>query len=303
LKQQLICAVLVSTVMALIGCSADTPSSAAAASPASVQSTSQPPISNSASASQSEEFIASGPIIVDNQLDVAAQRDGVVAEWLADTGTPVRKGQLLARLDDRQLTADRDAAKAQSDSIQADLKNWEATVKMAQADLDRSEKMWKSDLLTKEQLDHDRFKLTATQYEFDREQKNYQRSLAVAKSLDFELEKTRILAPFDGVVARRYVNNGQRVGNGDKLFWVSAISPLRVRFALAGKYAGVVKQGSVLDVIPADTPNELHRAKVVTVSPVLDPASGTIDVTAEMTGHTGSLKPGMMTNVRLQAAK
>jgi multidrug efflux pump subunit AcrA (membrane-fusion protein) len=36
---------------------------------------------------------------------------------------------------------------------------------------------------------------------------------------------------------------------------------------------------------------------------VVDPASGTIDVTAELSGPAGALKPGMMANIRLQAAR
>ena len=52
------------------------------------------------------EFVASGPIIVENQVDVTAQRDGLLSIVLAEPGTPVKKGQLLATLDDRQVTAD-----------------------------------------------------------------------------------------------------------------------------------------------------------------------------------------------------
>jgi RND family efflux transporter MFP subunit len=285
-------------LLALAGCSSNAPQTAEAAPNAVVAQPVVQPV-----AAPAEEFVASGPMVVENQLDLAAQRDGIVAEILVDTGTPVRKGQLLGKLDDRQLTADRDAATEQSESILADLKNWEATVKMSQADLDRSEKMWKADLITKEQLDHDRFKLTANEYEVDRERKNYDRSLDVAKSLDLELEKTQITAPFDGVVARRYVRPGQRVANGDKLFWVTATSPLRVRFTLPARYVGTVAKGSQFEVLPAEGPRETHMAKAVTVSPVVDPASGTIDVTAELSGNAGSLKPGMIANIRLAATK
>jgi membrane fusion protein (multidrug efflux system) len=292
---------LLATILTLAGCSSDVAQPAAAAPQPSVSSPSSQPAAHSTP--PAEEFIASGPIVVENQLDLAAQRDGVITEIFADTGTAVQKGQLLARLDDRQLAADRDAAKSQSESILADLKNWDATVKMAQVDLDRTEKMWKAELITKEQLDHDRFKLTATQYEYDREQKNYTRSLDVARSLDLELEKTRIVAPFSGVVARRYVRPGQRVANGDKLFWVTATSPLRVKFTLPAKYAGSVRKGSLFEVHAAENSDECRYAKAVSVSPVIDPASSTIDVTAEITGPSGALRPGMIANLRLAGAK
>src|SRR5271156_914534 len=57
-------------------------------------------------------FIASGPLIVEHQVDVAAQRDGLVAEIHAEPGLMVRAGQILAQLDDREATADLNAAGA-----------------------------------------------------------------------------------------------------------------------------------------------------------------------------------------------
>jgi membrane fusion protein, multidrug efflux system len=289
---------LVFTALVLSGCQSTSPS-AEAAVPVSTQHAAEPVSAVAAK----DDFIASGPITVENQIDVTSQRDGIVAQLLADTGTIVRKGQLLARLDSRQLTADRDAAKAQAESIEADLKNWDATVKVSQSDLDRTEKMWAANLITKEQLDHDSFKLVANKYELDREQKNYQRQLNVVKSLELELQKTEITAPFDGIVARRYIRDGQHVINGDRLFWVSALSPLRVKFTLPEKLAAQVQRGTELQVLSAAAPEELHAAKVVSISPVVDPASGTIDVTAELSGHPGALKPGMMANIKLQAAR
>ena len=70
--------------------------------------------------------------MVENQIDLEAQRDGVVAEILDRYRPhPLRKGQLLAKLDGRQLTADRDAAAAKARSIDADVKNWEEAEKVA----------------------------------------------------------------------------------------------------------------------------------------------------------------------------
>lgn len=284
----------------LLGCSS-TNTPAAAAVPVSASSAPSNPAQEAHAAEG--PIVATGPITVENQVDVTSQREGIVAALLGDAGTLVRKGQLLARLDNRQLTADRDAAKAQLESIDADLKNWDATVKVSQADLDRTEKMWAANLITKEQLDHDRFKLVANQYELDREQKNYQRQVNVLKSLELELQKTEIVAPFDGVVARRYIRDGQHVIMGDRLFWVTATSPLNVKFTLPEKYATRVQRGTELQVVAASMPEEMHSAKVISISPVVDPASGTVDVTAQLVGQPGALRPGMMANIKLQAAK
>src|SRR5580692_9477125 len=67
-------------------------------------------------------FTVSGPLTVEHQLDVLAQRDGVIAELKSEAGARVQAGDLLAQLDDRQVVADLEAARAKTRSIEADLK-------------------------------------------------------------------------------------------------------------------------------------------------------------------------------------
>src|SRR6266700_4089878 len=102
---------------------------------------------STANTSSLPEFIASGPIIVENEVDVTAQRDGVVEKITCEPGTPVRKGQILGALDDRQITADLEAARAKTRSTENDLKNCEAEAKVLDSDYARAEKMWDAQII------------------------------------------------------------------------------------------------------------------------------------------------------------
>src|SRR5438874_4788354 len=246
------------------------------------------------------EFTASGPIVVENQLDVSAQREGVITRVLVDVGRRVRRGEALALLDDRQTAADRDAARAKVKSLEADVKGWEYETKVLEADLDRDEQMMKAQLITQQQLEHARYKVEADKFETERSRQNLINAQASLQSLQLELEKTRVTAPFDGVVARRYVRAGQKVAVGDRIFWVTAVAPLRIRFTLPERFAGRVKDGDSLAISSADVPSELHSAKIISVSPVVDPASGTIEAVAEVVGSPGALRPGMTATVRFK---
>ncbi len=254
-------------------------------------------------APQESTFVASGPIVVENQVDVQAQRDGIVAKVNVDAGTMVRQGQLLATLDDRQITADKEAADAKVRSAAADLKGWEGEVKVLQSDRDRAEKMWEAQLITKQDLEHARFKVEADESEVERARENLHNAQATARSVALELGKTRIQAPFNGVVARRYVRAGQQVAIGDRLFWVTAVAPLRVKFTLPERFLGQVKKGDELNVTSAADDQQKHTAKVLQVSPVVDPSSGTIEVLAEVMGAAPDLRPGMTANVTLPNPK
>ena len=145
-------------------------------------------------------------------------------------------GDLLAQLDDRQLAADLEGARARTRSTEADLKNWQAEARVLEADFQRAQKMWDAQLITREQYEHAKFKAEADQWDVQRVAQLLVNSKETEHSLELELEKTQIRAPFSGVVARRYVREGQQVAKGDRLFWVTAEAPLRMRFTLPEKF-------------------------------------------------------------------
>jgi len=245
-------------------------------------------------------FTVSGPLIVEHQLDVLAQREGVIAELRSEAGAHVRAGDLLAQLDDRQLVADLEAARAKTRSIEADLKNWEAEAKVMQSDYERAQKMWDAQILTKEQLEHAKFKAESETWDVGRVRELLTNARQSERSLELELDKTQIRAPFSGVVARRYVRQGQQVAKGERLFWVTAEGPLQMRFTLPEKFIGRVQKGQELPMMTPDLPDQRYKVRVVEVSPVVDPASSTIEVTVELEGKAGSLRPGMDANVRIE---
>ena len=247
-----------------------------------------------------EEFAASGPIVVENQVDVAAQRAGVVTQILADAGTRVRQGQLLAKLDDRQLNADLEAARAKTASTDADLNNWKAEAKVLDADFHRAKKMWEAKLIPEEQYEHARYKAEADQWDVKRVEQLLINSRESENSLELELAKTQITAPFDGIVARRYIRVGQTVTVGERLMWVTATGPLQVRFTLPSRFVSRMRTGQQIGIKVSDgDPNVAHQARIVQVSPVVDPASGTIEVLAELTGPVQDLRPGMQADIHL----
>jgi len=288
-------------LLMIVSAACNSSPAAPALSAATAEAATTPPSSTTKTSAEASEFVASGPIIVEDQVDVAAQRDGVVARVLAEPGTPVKKGQLLAALDDRQISSDLEAARARTRSTEDDLKNWEAEAKVLDSDYARAEKMWEAQIIPKEQLEHARYKAESDQWDVKRVSELLTNARQNEHSLELELEKTQIAAPFDGIVARRYVRAGQTVAKNDRLFWVTAVAPLRIRVTLPEKFLGHIKSGTVIAVTPAEdlSPDRRYRAKVIQISPVVDPSSDTIEILAELSGDTSGLRPGMRANLHV----
>ena len=160
--------------------------------------------------------------------------------------------------------------------------------------------MWDLGLTSEEQLQHAKYKAESDQWDIQRVKETLNTSREEERSLELELEKTKITAPFAGLIARRYVREGQSVTKGERLFWVTAEAPLEMRFTLAEKFFGRIHHGQQFEITSADTPNEKHLARVKEISPVVDPSSGTFEVLVELLGDRGSLRPGMTASVRVE---
>lgn len=290
-------------ILAVLGCSSSEPRNPATVAAATVPAPQPAPEPAPAPSPHAEDLVVSGPVTVEQQLDVVALRAGVISSLNVDVDSEISKGQMLAQLDDRQIAADRTAAAYKVQSLQADLKNWQAEVDVRKTDLQRAEAMRQAGINTQEALDHVKYDLTATEYEVDRQRGEMQSSQAALDSLTLELAKTKITAPFSGVISQRYVRLGQYVNVGERLFQVTGTSPLEIRFTLPERYAGRMKRGEIVTVSPTPDFHETATAAVTHLSPVVDPGSGTIEVTAVLTRKLPGLLPGMVASVRVARAE
>jgi len=248
-------------------------------------------------------MVVTGPIIVEHEVDLTSQRDGAVQKIYFDAPARVKAGTLLAELDGRQIEANLGAARAKTRSIEADLKNWEAEEEVLKSDYERQKNLWDLGLTSKEQLEHAKYKAESDQWDIKRVTETLNTAKEEERSLELELEKTKIKAPFDGLIARRYVREGQNVAKGDRLFWVTSEAPLLVRFTLPERLFGKMHMGQQVEISSSDVPGERHMAKVKEISPVVDPSSGTFEVLVVLAGERGSLRPGMTASVHLESPR
>ena len=286
------------------GCGDAKSESAVAPAPVPVTSPAPSTPANSPAASSATEdgVTASGPLIVEHQLEIAAQTPGVISKVYVEAGTRVKAGTLLAQIDDRQVTANLEAARAKTRSIENDLKNWQAEAEVVKADYVRAQRGFDEGVIPEEQLQHAKFKAESEGWDIKRVTELLNTSRQEERSLELEMEKNRISAPFESLVARRYIREGQSVGRGDRLFWVTAEAPLLLRFTLPERFLGRVKIGQQVLLTSSDAPNERHSARIKEVSAVVDPSSGTFDVLAELQGGRGDLRAGMTASIRLDAS-
>jgi RND family efflux transporter MFP subunit len=280
---------------ALSGC--DSPP--AMQSPAIASQTSDPmrmpaPVARAAR----RQFSTSGPLVAEQQADIAAQRDGRVVKVTVDIGDCVRRGQIMAILDDRSLHAACDEEKAKVASLQAQIKEWQSQQQVDEADLRRADALRSDRILSEEDWEHVKYKLSETVSEVERYKADETGAESKLQAANLQLAQSEIVAPFAGVVGRRSLRMAQEVKAGDVLFWITAAAPLHVMFTVPESTMREFERGAALEFTTADYPDLRQKGRVYRMSPVVDPASGSVQVIGEVIEPSPLLKPGMTMQVR-----
>jgi len=221
-------------------------------------------------------FSVAATLFVEQEVTVTTRVSGVVDSLEADRGDAVRKNQPLATLDQREFKLDLRAA--------------EETLNVSAADQKRYEELFKLNLCSQAELEQKRARHELALVEFERAKLVIDRSVA--------------RAPFDGMVADRYVRVGEKVlvEENKPLFKIVALEPLLARAYLPGPALRRLKIGQEVTVVSKDLPEARSTGQISFVSPILDPGSGTIQVVVRLRRDPGKLlRPGMA--VQLQFAQ
>jgi RND family efflux transporter MFP subunit len=235
---------------------------------------------------------------VEHQVDVPTQTDGVVAEIIKDEGSSVRAGEILARLDDRTITAELEKAQADHRVAQNNVGYQDAEVKAKAANYRRQQKLREYGLSSEADLEHAEFEAKGAEFDLASWKANLEKTQAEIRRLEAELDKTRIRAPFAGMVAHRYIRMGQGVSKTDKCFRISQLSPLLVQFQVPESAGRRPERGAPVSLSLVDDSNRALTARIVNVGPTVDPASDSYNVTAQLTGSgLSDLRPGMSVRV------
>jgi RND family efflux transporter MFP subunit len=200
----------------------------------------------------------SGGLFAWQTASIASEEAGLrIAEVLVDVGSVVKRGQLLARLND--------------DTVQADLRSQQAAVAQARAKLaqakaeaDRSRIVKDSGALSEQQV-------TSYLVAEQTAQASLDAALATLDSQRIKLAHTRILAVDDGIISSRSAALGNVVTSGTELFQLVRQRRVEWRAEVTGQQISALKPGQTAKITLPDGSQVAGRLRLV--SPTLD--SGT----------------------------
>jgi membrane fusion protein (multidrug efflux system) len=143
----------------------------------------------------------------------------------------------------------------------------------------------------------------SAQTEYDKASAELEVARSEVQLREVELEKTRVRAPFDGVVGARLVSPGERVRRMTKLVRIDAIDRLQLVFAVPEIGVPFVRTGMPVKISVKPFPEIRFDGEVFFVSPTLDASTRRLSLKAWVPNPGRKLQPGLFANLEVQLAE
>ena len=219
------------------------------------------------------EFIKStGTLRPDEEVDLSFETSGKIVGINFTEGTKVKKGDLLAKINDKPL--------------QAELQKLEAELKMAEAKEFRQRSLLDKDAISQES--------------YDQIVTDVQTIRADINLVKARISETELRAPFDGKIGLRYVSEGAYTTSSTKIARLVKTSPIKIEFSISEKYASEINIGYP---ITFEVDGIIYNASVYAIDPKIDILTRVISLRALYPNRNEELKPGRYTGITLELSK
>jgi RND family efflux transporter MFP subunit len=237
---------------------------------------------------------ANGIVKPIDRIQLKSKASGEIMEIPIDEGMFVKKGDLIARLDQK----DEDAAVKQA---QADLDIAKAELNQAERVYERRRKLFEADLISAEELGQMDLNLAVAKGKLVR-------ATTILDRAKERLAESVVRAPIDGVILQKYVEKGQiissgvsNVSGGSPIVDLASMSSVYIEAGIDEIDIGKIKPGQTATVIAEASPNLKYQGKIVRIAPEsrVDQNVTLFDIVIEVQNTDGRLKSGMNTTIEV----
>ena len=221
-------------------------------------------------------------------VDVVAERAEPVREVLVEEGAVVQAGAVLARLRDEQAKLAVAEARVR---LQGAREQWEKAQRDHQRNLALAADAQGPALLSERELDASAERLLNAQNLVDAAQ-------VAMDQAQWELGRCTISAPISGTIAERWVSTGDTTAIGARLFQIVDLAHPKAVFHRPQRELASLRVGQEVSATSEALPGVVVPGRIERISPIVDPVSGTVKVTAALQSGAATLPAGVL--VRLQ---
>lgn len=236
--------------------------------------------------------------------NIYSRTSGYIAKRYVDIGDRVKAGDLLAEITAPELDHQIAQAEATLAQNQAALRQAQANMEIANVTWGRDNKLLDQGWITRQQGDQERLTLQAQQAAVAVAQANIAAQHAQLMVLNQRKAYQRVVAPFDGIVTQRNIDNGSLVSadatGGTSMFTLMHSDVMRIQLYVPQDQAFGLQPGVEGTVRVPEMPGVTFRGTVTRVASALQPGTRTLLTEIDVANPEGILTPGTYCEVELQ---
>lgn len=213
---------------------------------------------------------------------LASQMMGTIVEIRVHEGDRVRRGQVLAVIDDAQPRAAADRAAAAESAAGQELTAADSDLSLAESTLKRYQSLYDRKSVSPQEFDEVKARYQSALAHRDSARSGQAQAKATLAQARTSLAYTRILAPFDGVVTERKADPGTLASPGLPIVTVEDLRRYRLEATVNETDLRYVRMGQSVPVVVDALDNTVLNGKVVQIVPAADPASRSFLVKIEL---------------------
>jgi RND family efflux transporter MFP subunit len=248
-------------------------------------------------ATMTESMTVVGNLIGAATVEAVPKVSGRLDTVSVRMGDRVTRGQLLAKVEDRELIEQVKQADASYAVAAATIRQREADLRLAQTNLERSRNLFERSLIPKQTYDDTDARYQAAAAQLDLAKAQDSQAKARLDELKINLANTSITSPVAGFIASRVLDPGAWVTPNSVFISVVDIGVVRLVANIVEKDLRRISNGMKATVEVDAFPGEKFEARIAHVAPVLDPATRTAQIEVEIENSKMRLKPGMYARV------
>lgn len=252
---------------------------------------------------------ATGTVNAVTTVLVGTQVSGAVKNIYVDFNSPVKKGQVIARIDPGIFQAQVDQAQANLLVARANLAKAKASLEDAKRTLERNKELFRRDLIAKSELDTSGTNYETAKAQISASEAQIAQAGAALNLAETNLRYTQITSPVDGIVVSRNVDVGQTVAASFQtptLFTIAQdLTKMQINSNVAEADIGKVSVGMPVEFTVDAYPEIAFKGGVSEIrnAPIIVQNVVTYDVLARVDNAEMKLKPGMTANISIIHSK
>jgi membrane fusion protein (multidrug efflux system) len=216
-------------------------------------------------------LVITGSILANESLELKSEASGKITRINFKEGSRVKEGDLLVQTNDEE--------------IRAQIEKQRYMQKLNKDNEFRQRQLFKKEAISQEEYDNALNRLNTT--------------ISDIKLLEAQLQKTRVYAPFDGVIGLRYVSTGAYISPSTVIATLYNNSPAKIEFAVPSRYSAQITPGKKIRFTIENDTSRVFAGEVYALEPRINEETRTLKLRALADNSKGILIPGQFVKVDL----